>query len=311
MQSFVGVRHVLACAVLGACGDGGNGDGAATDASTGSTSTTAGTQGSSVEPPTTTPDATSATPTTTDAPADTTDAPADTTDAPADTTAVADDTASVGGGDCDFSESFDDLPDGSDWPAHWTAVGGVAIADVQGGRGRLVPSPGPYALARLVTPLDCVDIEVSFAFELSQPAVQGVGLYVRQNGGYLQQTVPPGEGYVAFIQGFMQPPGIGIWRERSGTEELIGGNVAATIMAGVPYRARLRVTQQDAQTTLMQARVWPDGANEPGAWQVERTDMTPSLQGTAGALAVDTYNVMMQNVGGDMFFDDIVATAAR
>jgi hypothetical protein len=302
MQSFAGLRVVLACALLGACGGGSNGGSAATDGSTGSTSTTAGTQGSSVDPPTTTPDATSATPTTTDDA--TTDAPTDTTDAPADTTAVADDTASVGGGDCDFSESFD-------WPPHWTAVGGVAIADVQGGRGRLVPSPGPYALARLVTPLDCVDIEVSFAFELSQPAVQGVGLYVRQNGGYLQQTVPPGEGYVAFIQGFMQPPGIGIWRERNGSEELIEGNVAATINPGVPYRARLRVTQQDAQTTLMQARVWPDGAEEPGAWQVERTDTTPSLQGTAGALAVDTYNVMMQNVGGDMFIDDIVATAAR
>lgn len=309
MQSIVGLRVVLACAVVGACGGGGNGGDAATDASTGSTSTTAGTQGSSVEPPSTTLDATSATPSTTDDA--TSDGPADTTDAPADTTAVADDTASVGGGDCEFSESFDGLADGSAWPDHWTAVGGVAIADIQGGRGRLVPSPGPYALARLVTPLDCVDVEVTFAFELSQPAVQGVGLYVRQNGGYLQQTVPTGEGYVAFIQGFMQPPGIGVWRENDGVEELIGGNVAATIMPGVPYRARLRVTQQDAQTTLLQARVWPDGADEPGEWQVERTDGTPSLQGTAGALAVDTYNVMMQNVGGDMFFDDIVATAAR
>lgn len=311
------VQLALGCAVLGACG--GDVVEAATDTSTdaGTGTTAASSQGSTVDPPTTNPDASSSTTTTsagatTDGPADTTDDPADTTDAPADTTGGdADDTAGTGGRDCDFTESFDGLADGSAWPAHWTVVGGVEIADVQGGRGRLVPSPGPYALARLVTPMDCVDIDVTFGFELSQPAVQGVGLYVRQNGGYLQQTNPPGEGYVAFIQGFMQPPGIGVWREVDGSEQLIETNVAATIMPNVPYRARLRVTQLDAGTTALQARVWPQSDDEPATWQVERTDATPSLQGTAGALAVDTYTVMMQNVGTDMFIDDIVATAAR
>jgi hypothetical protein len=286
-----------------ACGHDAHSGDAATDAS--SSGSTGASAGSSVEPPTTMPDATSSTPTTTPTTASTSSA---TTDTAADTT-VADESSGGGVGDCEFSESFD-LPDGSAWPEHWSQLGGVEVADIQGGRGRLVPTPGPYALARMVTPLNCADIEVTFAFELSQPSAQGVGLYVRQNGGYLQSE-PPGEGYVAFIQGFIQPPGIGIWHEVNGVEQLIGSTVAATVQANVPYRARLRVTQQDGQTTQLQARMWPDGTMEPGGWQVERTDATPSLQGTSGALAVDTYNVMMAQVGGDMFFDDIVATAAR
>ncbi len=228
----------------------------------------------------------------------------------ADTSDSADETDESGPlpSDCDFTETFD-LPDGSPWPAYWTPVGGIETADIQGGRGRLVPTPGKYALARLITPVDCADIEVTYSFEFTDPTTQGVGMYVRQNGGYLALTDPVGEGYVSFVQGFMSPPGIGMWREREGIEELIDGNEAATVLPGVLYRARMRVTQIDAESTNLQGKFWPDGSPEPEAFQVERIDSTPSIQGVGGNLAADAYN-SPAGPSGAMFFDDIVATAA-
>jgi len=303
------MRRSLPCVVLfvaaiaGACGN------ADEDADEGADTSTTGIGMTTVDPPTGTTASTSATTSmTTNA---TTSTSTSTSTSSADTTTTdADSSDSEPHDDCAFSESFD-LPDGSDWPAHWTSVGGVTIADVQGGRGRLVPTPGAYAVARVVTPVDCSDVEVTFAFELGDAGTQGFGMYTRHNGGYLQQTEPTGEGYSTFVEGFRAPSGIAVWREIGGVEQMIEPITPAEVLSGVVYRARLRVTQQDTATTRLQARFWPDGTAEPGAWQVERTDTSPSLQGQGGNIAVDTYTTLMQGTPADMFVDDIVVTAAQ
>lgn len=214
----------------------------------------------------------------------------------------------VPGTECDFSESFD-AADGSPWPAPWVNTGGVMLADIVGGRGRLVPSPGPYAVARVFAPLDCTDVEVTFTFEMSQPSVQGFGMYVRQNGGYLVDTVPPGEGYSTFLQAFTEP-GISVWREDDGVEEIIGAFTPGPLDANVVYRGRLQVTQQDPGTTRLRARYWPAAGSEPAQWQVERTDSTPSLQVAGGGIAVDGYLTPQSAGPMEFFVDDIVVTAA-
>ena len=210
---------------------------------------------------------------------------------------------------CAVSESFDG-GDAAQWPAPWTELGGIAIADVVGGRGRLVPTTSSYSLARVGIDAPCVDAEIAFSFEFTEAASQGVGGYVRQNGGHLQTTDPPGEGYVVFVESFRDPAGIGIWREVGGVEQQLEGTVAVPIEPGVVYRARMRVVQEDATTTRLQARMWPEADAEPTAWQIERTDQTPSLQGKAGGVALDAWSSRTDGAAGDLFVDDIVVGEA-
>lgn len=211
--------------------------------------------------------------------------------------------------DCAVSESFEG-GDAAQWPAPWTELGGIAVADVVGGRGRLVPTTSSYSLARVGIDAPCVDAEIAFSFEFTESASQGVGGYVRQNGGHLQTTDPPGEGYVVFVESFRDPAGIGIWREVGGVEQQLEGTVPVPIEPGVVYRARMRVVQEDATTTRLQARVWPEADAEPTAWQIERTDQTPSLQGKAGGVAIDAWSSRTDGAAGDLFVDDIVVGAA-
>ncbi len=209
--------------------------------------------------------------------------------------------------DCEYSESFD-LADGSPWPAPWVDVGGTMLADVQGGRARLLPIVSGFSLARMYAPIRCVNVEATFAFELTDDSTQGAGFYVRQNGGYLQETSPPGAGYSTFIEKFREPNGIGVWREVDGIEQMLEPIVPMTVRSGVPLRARLRVTQRSPSSTLLQARFWEASAPEPDDWQVERTDDTPGLQGFAGGLVLDAWSNLTAGTPSEMFFDDIVVT---
>jgi hypothetical protein len=211
--------------------------------------------------------------------------------------------------DCDFQESFD-VADGEPWPAPWSVLGGVALADVQGGRGRLVPVVSGYSLARIGVPLDCVDVEATFAFEFTDGATQGVGFYVRQNGGYLQATTPVGLGYAAFAENFRAPVGIGAWREIGGSEQQLEAIEPFAITPGVVYRVRLRVTQDGDTRTQARVRIWRDGDAEPDAWQVERTDATPELQRLSGGIAVDAWSSLTSGQPFELYVDDIVVTAA-
>ena len=214
--------------------------------------------------------------------------------------------------DCDFSESFDDVADGSEWPGQWRVAGGAAISDVMGGRGRLAPVTNAYSLARMVMPMvDCTNAEAEISIEMTDGGSQGIGLYVRSNGGHLQTTNPAGEGYATFVENFRNPSGIGVWREAGGTETLLGSVTSMPIEAGVRYRLKVRVTQQDDATTLVQGKVWPEGDAEPGDWQAQNTDTTPSLQNGGGFLAIDAYNSMQSGEAPVVFIDDIVVREAQ
>ncbi|NJL29052.1 MAG: SMP-30/gluconolactonase/LRE family protein, partial [Thermoanaerobaculia bacterium] len=158
--------------------------------------------------------------------------------------------------------------------------------------GALPAVPSGYSLARLAATVETRDVEVRFTLVFEDVASQGVGFYVRQNGGYLQQTTPHGQGYAVFVEGFRGTPGIGVWREVDGVEQdiLINFDPALGFQNGVPYRVRFRVNQVDSATTLLQAKIWPVGQTEPAAWNVRATDTTPQLQGITGGIALDSWS---------------------
>lgn len=211
-----------------------------------------------------------------------------------------------------FVESFTGA-DGDPWPAPWLAVGGVALADLQAGRARFRSVPSGYSLARLFAPVDTRDVELRFTVVFEDIATQGVGFYVRHNGGYLQQTTPSGQGYAVFVEGFRALPGIGVWREVDGVEQQIQilFDAALNFQNGVPYRVRFRVNQVDSATTLLQAKVWPEAGVEPEGWQVEATDSTPALQGISGGIAPDSWSAIQSPgpITAHTFIDDIEVEA--
>lgn len=213
-------------------------------------------------------------------------------------------------GDLAYVESFGS-PDGGPWPSPFVPAGSVAQADVVSGMGRLQPTLSSYSLARMHAPLSSpgeLDVEVTFALEFEDVNRQGVGFYVRQNGGYLQQTLPHGHGYAVFVEGF-RGDGIGVWKEQDGNEISLQilFDPGLGFQNGVRYRVRYVVFQTGPGTTLLRAKVWEEGDPEPLAWQVDFTDDTAVLQGMRGGLAVDSWSTITS--GGPVplhtFVDDL------
>ncbi len=205
------------------------------------------------------------------------------------------------------NESFN-LPDASSWPATWTATGGVNQADVLAGAARLRPNPSNYSLARMHHPVSNSDAEARFTIRFNDIATQGIGFYLRQDGSYLDPGSPHG-GYAVFLEGsFRGSPGISLWKEADGSEqELLNGSGAVPPpQAGVDYRVRFRVHQQDPTHTRLQAKMWPLTDPEPAAWQVSVLDDTAALQQFSGGIAVDSWS-SLQNPPIDQFthIDDI------
>jgi len=191
-----------------------------------------------------------------------------------------------------YSESFA-LNDGSAWPTPWSELGNVNLADIQQGMARLRPNPVPYALARMGAAVETRNVEVRFTLRFEDADTQGVGFYVRQNGGYLQSTTPHGQGYAAFAEGsFRGLPGIGVWREIDGQEQQIGHQPSPypTISASVEYRVRFQVLQTSSTATLLRAKMWPDGDAQPADWQASATDSSTELQNVSGGIAVDSWS---------------------
>ncbi|MDZ4813005.1 MAG: SMP-30/gluconolactonase/LRE family protein [Pseudomonadota bacterium] len=208
-----------------------------------------------------------------------------------------------------YSENFTQ-PDGAGWPIPWVAVGGVALADIQTGRARLRPTASAYSVARMRSPLGSRDVEVRFSFTLEHEPTQGVGFGVRQNGGYLTQTNPMGQGYAVFLEGsFRGLAGIGLWKEENGVETQLAHSPPSVAgpSAGITYRVRFRTHQINATTTGMQARFWPASGIEPEGWQVSVTDSTAVLQNITGVFASDSWS-SIQNpaaITAHTFVDDI------
>jgi hypothetical protein len=204
---------------------------------------------------------------------------------------------------CELFTDFEGLEDDAPWPVPWVVTGGVAIADVVGGRGRLVPQTSDYSLARMFAPLPCDDVEGTLTFELTDASTQGAGFYVQHNGGYLDRTDPPGFGYAGFAESFREPAGIAVWREVDGHEQMLSPVTALAVQPNVVYRMRVRVTTQPDGAKLVQARVWPDAEVEPTAWQAEAVD----AESTAidGGVVLDAWSSLVDGDAFAIYFDDV------
>jgi hypothetical protein len=209
-----------------------------------------------------------------------------------------------------FLESFG-APDGAAWPFPWVPTGSVLDASQNSGAARWRPVLSNYSLARLYAPYLERNVEALFTIRFDDIARQGIGFYVRQNGGYLQQTTPRGQGYAVFVEGF-RGDGIGLWKEENGQEISLNIRFSAAyaFTNGVRYRVRFRVTQPTAATTLLQAKIWRETLAEPPVWDVEFTDPTAVLQNVSGGFAVDSWNSNITGGPAPLYtlIDDIQVT---
>ena len=229
----------------------------------------------------------------------------------ADAASGSDLTVASDAGPWSFSEDFA-AADGAPWPAPWTVLGGAASQTVQGGRGRLVPITSTYALARMGIKAGVSDIEVSFQVQFESLGTQGVGYYVRQNGGWLRNTATRGQGYAVFIEGF-RGSRIGVWKEEDGQEiELANFTGFATpLQSNVLYGVRFRVKQAAPTMTQLQARIWNAAQSEPATWQVDMMDSTAVLQNISGGMAIDSYSSQSTGtITAATFIDKIAAVPA-
>jgi hypothetical protein len=201
------------------------------------------------------------------------------------------------------------VADGATWPAGWNRLGGVAGAGVTKGRAWLTPTVSAYSLGRMGHALGAgatADVEITFLLAMDDPTHQGVGFYVRQNGGYLTATSPHGGGYAVFVEAFRGPQ-IGLWRERDGTEESLVRVAVPALDARANYRVRFRCTQDGASPQLA-ARIWAASAAEPTTWDVTTSDATAALQNVTGGIAVDAWNTATPGNGSapaNIFVDNI------
>jgi len=204
--------------------------------------------------------------------------------------------------------------DGSSWPVPWQVAGNADVADVQQGAGRLRPGATTYSLARMTAVLSNRNIEVRLRLRMEDVTTQGVGLYVRQNGGYLTQTVPNGQGYAAFVEGsFRNTPGVSVWKEQNGNEIQLAhsGAPVPALANDTAYRLRAQVLQTTPTTTLLRAKLWPQSGAEPAAWDTSFSDDTAVLQNLDGGLAVDSWSNLQTpaTISAHTFVDDLETVA--
>ena len=196
------------------------------------------------------------------------------------------------------------------WNGLWQESGtSIDIAEVVNNEGRLVPlaSNSPYSLARIYHPLvNAVDVEANFTFEFENASRQGMGLYVRSNGGHLVNTNPRGEGYVVFIERFSSNQSrLGLWYEHNGIETAfvrepeISPGVFYDFIDGVTYQVLFQVFQEDLSHTRLRAKIWEDGTPQPNDWGVSVLDDYIPLQNTSGAVAVDSFNSQSTGIIND------------
>jgi hypothetical protein len=184
----------------------------------------------------------------------------------------------------------------------------VIAADLAGGAGRLAGAMG--FVGRMTIAGDAaVDVDATLVVTFDDPDHQGAGFYVRQNGGALHETNPPGQGYEIYLEGDVVQT-LSVWREVGGNEFVVASvmdPIPTGLEPGVAYALRLQCVQAGAVTEL-RVKAWPADEAEPAAWQLETTDATPQLQNIAGGFAVDVYNYFGTN---DIYVDDIVVFAAQ
>lgn len=190
-------------------------------------------------------------------------------------------------------EEFD-RSDGEPLPEGWVVLeSSLDIAEHRSGALELSASDA-YRVSRVATDLfSAINAEAQFKVRFEDVKEQGVGLYLRSNGGLLQRTTPYGQGYNVYIDSvYSTTPTIRLYKEVDGHEdELLGAGARAsvTIDNDVVYHVWFRVVQIDATTTRLQAKIWSTAESEPLEWTVTTDDDEEVLQGTAGGLAIDLY----------------------
>jgi hypothetical protein len=98
-----------------------------------------------------------------------------------------------------------------------------------------------------------------------------------------------------------RPLQVDLGLQKGATEGDLQATVAGVLTTGALgdlVRFRMRVTQLDAATTQVQARVWLDGTTEPTTWQRDATDTTAALQG-AGTLSLAVRQNSGETIGSE------------
>lgn len=229
-----------------------------------------------------------------------------------------------------YAESFDGS-NGSVWPQPWfTMADSVAVADLQSGRARFKPrlSLVGYSLGRMGAGLGVTgdaaaqgerDVEATYTIEFENAGSQGIGFYVRQNGGYCTSDntahcgpSPAGSGFALFFHGpyVGGVTGFDFWYELNGDENMIAGTTTAfPISNNIRYRVRFRCVQWTATETRLSAKVWQEGDQEPAAWNAETTIGLPALQNAFGGIGVDSFvlqsGACAESPASFTFLDDI------
>jgi len=217
-------------------------------------------------------------------------------------------------GTTNYTEEFIGT-DGVVWSSDWvTSTGSAATAvDIQTNRGHLQGTAfdnisSETGLTRVInSAINLLDTDVTFTVEFEDFANQGMGFYLRQNGGYLTQSTPNGQGYAVFWEGDGVAE-LGLWREVDGVETLIlaiPDPIVDGVVDGTVYRVRYQVEQTTATETTQRAKVWLASDAEPSAFNIQTISTFPELQLIRGGIAVDLFNY---NGTASIFIDDINVT---
>lgn len=213
-----------------------------------------------------------------------------------------------------FQENFT-IADSTDWNGYnqWQESGNeVALAEIVNNQAKLIPLASGYSLARMIHPVENLNAEATYSIYFENANSQGVGFYLRSNGGYLDQTTPTGQGYGVFVERFdVQGAGIGVWYENDGTEIsfIRFYDPSFEILDETEYRVRYQVFQESPTTTRLRARFWQAGTTEPNQWQVSYLDDFAPLQNTSGGILVDSWSTQQNGIITDAIrIDDIQVT---
>ncbi len=188
----------------------------------------------------------------------------------------------------------------------WTSTAGATRLAVTPGAALLtLPSAGNNTGAQLAgVSSTAVDVRTAFTLD-STPTGNGTYVYV---GG---RRVGADEYRVAVRVMADGRIGLTLSRLAGGTEAWPGGEVLLPAGTWTPGRAlNVRVQVSGTGTTTVRATVWAEGAAEPTAPQLTRTDTTASLQ-AAGAVSLAAYRPSGATAAQVVRFSTYTVTAGQ
>lgn len=183
------------------------------------------------------------------------------------------------------ADAFDRTLTGSwgsaDTGGPWTLGTAATNFSVQGGVGsmRMAAGSGPNALLNAVS---AGNAEASMSFGYDKAAT-GSGIYT---SAVLRRS-SAGD-YRAQLRVTATATTLSLLRTGNGTETTIASQAVSGLVMAPGDVANLRFQAEGAGTTALRAKVWKNGAAEPGTWMVTGSDSTAGLQ-AAGAVGISSY----------------------